>query len=145
VEHYITTGKTEARVTTGGSRPAGLASGWFIEPTVFADVDNDAVIAREEIFGPVLSIIPYSDEANAVAIANDSEYGLGGTVWSADPERATDVARRLRSGTVGVNHYVNEPYAPFGGMKNSGMGRELGPEALHAFQLLRSIYLAPPV
>jgi len=92
----------------------------------------------------VLSLIPYSDDAEAVAIANDSIYGLGGTVWSSDPERATNVARRVRSGTVGVNHYVNDPVAPFGGIKQSGMGREMGPEGLHAFQELKTIYLPPP-
>lgn len=143
VESYIAKGKEEGRLTTGGSRPAGLDQGWFVEPTVFADVDNNATISREEIFGPVLSVIPYGDESEAIAIANDSTYGLGGTVWSADTERATDVARKVRSGTIGVNHYVNEPVAPFGGIKESGMGRELGPEGLHAFQVYKSIYLPP--
>jgi aldehyde dehydrogenase (NAD+) len=145
VEGYIAKGKSEgARMTTGGSRPAGLDKGWFVEPTIFADLDNNATVSREEIFGPVLSLIPYSDEQEAVAIANDSIYGLGGTVWSSDPERATNVARRVRSGTVGVNHYVNDPVAPFGGIKQSGMGRELGPEGLHAFQVYKTIYLPPP-
>ncbi|MEB3030098.1 aldehyde dehydrogenase [[Mycobacterium] nativiensis] len=144
VEGYIAKGKSEgARLTTGGSRPAGLDRGWFLEPTIFADLDNEATISREEIFGPVLSVIPYSDEAEAVALANDSVYGLGGSVWSSDPERATDIARRVRSGTVGVNHYVNDPVAPFGGIKQSGMGRELGPEGLHGFQVYKSIYLPP--
>ncbi|HTY29749.1 MAG TPA: aldehyde dehydrogenase family protein, partial [Mycobacterium sp.] len=110
---------------------------------VFADVDNNAVISREEIFGPVLSVIPYSDENEAIAIANDSPYGLGGTVWSSDTERAANVARKVRSGTIGVNHYVNEPVAPFGGIKDSGMGRELGPEGLDAFQVYKTIYLPP--
>ncbi|MBB3605982.1 acyl-CoA reductase-like NAD-dependent aldehyde dehydrogenase [Mycolicibacterium sp. BK556] len=143
VEGYIAKGKEEGRLTTGGRRPAGLDQGWFVEPTVFADVDNNAIISREEIFGPVLSVIPYSDESEAIAIANDSIYGLGGTVWSSDTQRATDVARKVRSGTVGVNHYVNDPVAPFGGIKSSGMGRELGPEALHAFQVYKTIYLPP--
>ena len=143
VEGYIEKGKSEGgRMTTGGKRP--FDRGWFLEPTIFADVDNNATISREEIFGPVLSLIPYSDDAEAVAIANDSIYGLGGTVWSSDPERATNVARRVRSGTVGVNHYVNDPVAPFGGIKQSGMGREMGPEGLHAFQELKTIYLPPP-
>jgi aldehyde dehydrogenase (NAD+) len=145
VEGYIAKGKSEgARMTTGGSRPAGLDRGWFVEPTVFADLDNDATISREEIFGPVLSLIPYDDEQAAVAMANDSVYGLGGSVWSSDPERAADVARRVRSGTVGVNQYVNDPVAPFGGIKQSGMGRELGPEGLHAFQVYKTIYMPPP-
>ncbi|SPM34814.1 Acyl-CoA reductase or other NAD-dependent aldehyde dehydrogenase [Mycobacterium rhizamassiliense] len=143
VEGYIAKGKQEGRLTTGGSRPPGLDQGWFVEPTVFADVDNNATISREEIFGPVLSVIPYGDESEAIAIANDSDYGLGGTVWSSDIEHAADVARKVRSGTIGVNHYVNEPVAPFGGIKDSGMGRELGPEGLHAFQIHKTIYLPP--
>jgi acyl-CoA reductase-like NAD-dependent aldehyde dehydrogenase len=142
VEGYIEKGKSEGgRMTTGGSRP--FDQGWFLEPTIFADVDNDATVSREEIFGPVLSVIPYTDERDAVVIANDSIYGLGGSVWSSDPERATNVARRVRSGTVGVNHYINDPVAPFGGIKQSGMGRELGPEGLHAFQVAKTIYLPP--
>jgi aldehyde dehydrogenase (NAD+) len=143
VESYIAKGKSEgARMTTGGSRP--FDRGWFLEPTIFADVDNNATVSREEVFGPVLSLIPYADEKEAIAIANDSVYGLGGSVWSSDPERAVNVARRVRSGSVGVNHYVNDPVAPFGGIKQSGMGRELGPEGLHAFQVYKTIYLPPP-
>ncbi len=143
VEGYIAKGKAEgARLTTGGGRPT-IDSGWFVEPTVFADLDNSATIAREEIFGPVLSIIPFRDDAEALAIANDSEYGLGGSVWSSDIDRASALAGKVRSGTVGVNHYSNDPVAPFGGIKNSGMGRELGPEGLHAFQHLHTVYLPP--
>jgi aldehyde dehydrogenase (NAD+) len=141
VERYIATGHAEgARLTTGGGRPH-LERGWFVQPTVFADVVNTATIAREEIFGPVLSVIPYGDVDEAVAIANDSAYGLGGTVWSADLEHATAVARRVQSGTVGVNHYVPDPAAPFGGVKGSGLGREFGPEGLANYELLQSIYL----
>ncbi|PYE12334.1 acyl-CoA reductase-like NAD-dependent aldehyde dehydrogenase [Williamsia limnetica] len=144
VEGYIAKGKSEgARLTTGGKRPAGTDTGWFVEPTVFADLDNNATIAREEIFGPVLTVIPFSDENDALRIANDSEYGLGGSVWSADVSRAAAVAARVKSGTVGVNHYTNDPVAPFGGIKSSGMGRELGPEGLHAFQHLHTVYLPP--
>ncbi len=144
VEGYIAKGKSEgARLTTGGGRPTGLDSGYFVQPTVFADLDNTATIAREEIFGPVLSVIPFNDEAEALAIANDSEYGLGGSVWSSDIERAADLAGRVKSGTVGVNHYTNDPVAPFGGIKSSGMGRELGPEGLYAFQHLHTVYLPP--
>ncbi|UZF57901.1 aldehyde dehydrogenase [Gordonia polyisoprenivorans] len=144
VEGYIAKGKAEGgRMTTGGKRPSSLDAGWFVEPTIFADVDNNATISREEIFGPVLSVIPFRDEAEALAIANDSEYGLGGTVWSADVDHAADIAAKVKSGTVGVNHYTNEPVAPFGGIKNSGMGRELGPEGLHAFQHLHTVYLPP--
>ncbi|WP_036726141.1 aldehyde dehydrogenase [Patulibacter minatonensis] len=142
VEGYIATGRAEgARVATGGGRPAGLDKGFFVEPTVFADVDNTATIAREEIFGPVLSVIPYADVDEAVAIANDSEYGLGGTVWTSDARRGVDVARRVRSGTIGINAYANDPTAPFGGIKSSGIGSELGPEGFAAYQQVKSIYL----
>jgi acyl-CoA reductase-like NAD-dependent aldehyde dehydrogenase len=142
VESYIAKGKADGgRLTAGGGRPDGLDQGWFVEPTIFADVDPKATIAQEEIFGPVLAVIPYSDEHEAVAIANDSDYGLGGSVWTSDPARGASFARKVRSGTVGVNGYVNDPYAPFGGVKASGMGRELGPEGLQPFQLLKTIYL----
>ena len=142
VESYIAKGKADgARITTGGRRPEGFDRGWFVEPTIFAGVDPKATIAQEEIFGPVLAVIPYADEQEAVAIANDSEYGLGGSVWTADPERGASFARKVRTGTIGVNGYVNDPFAPFGGVKASGMGRELGPEGLQPFQLLKTIYL----
>lgn len=145
VESYIEKGRAEgARLTTGGGRPAGLDQGWFVEPTVFADLTNSATIAREEIFGPVLAVIPYEDENEAIAVANDSDFGLGGSVWSADVERATAIARRMRSGTIGVNHYSNDPHAPFGGVKASGLGRELGPEGLEAFRTYKTVYLPPP-
>jgi aldehyde dehydrogenase (NAD+) len=142
VEGYIAQGLAGgAQVTTGGGRPAGRSRGWFVQPTVFANVDNSATIAREEIFGPVLSVIGYDDVDEAVDIANDSDYGLGGSVWTADPERGLDIARRVRTGSIGVNGYALDPGSPFGGVKASGMGRELGPEGLAAFQQLKSIYL----
>ena len=142
VESYIAKGKADGgRITAGGRRPEGFDRGWFVEPTIFAGVDPRATIAQEEIFGPVLAVIPYADEQEAVAIANDSEYGLGGSVWTADPERGASFARKVRTGTIGVNGYVNDPFAPFGGVKASGMGRELGPEGLQPFQLLKTIYL----
>ncbi|MEU7811941.1 aldehyde dehydrogenase [Pseudonocardia sp. NPDC049154] len=145
VEGYIAKGKAEgARITVGGGRPDGLDHGWFVQPTVFADVDNKYTIAQEEIFGPVLSVIPYTDEDQAVAIANDSDYGLGGSVWTRDGERGEAVARRVASGTIGINAYANDPTAPFGGIKASGIGRELGPEGLHGYQQLKTIYLDPP-
>ena len=140
VEGYVKKGKSEARLVAGG-HPTERRRGWFVQPTVFADVSNSAVIAREEIFGPVLSIIRYTDEDDAVNIANDSEYGLGGTVWSADSEHATAVARRVASGTIGVNGYLPDFNAPFGGIKASGLGREMGPESLAAYQQYKSIYL----
>ncbi|MGK2902264.1 MAG: aldehyde dehydrogenase [Mycobacterium sp.] len=145
VESFIAQGRAEgARVTAGGGRPSQLDNGWFVEPTVFADVDNSLSVAREEIFGPVLSLIPYTDVDEAVQIANDSDYGLGGTVWSSDPERAVEVARRVRTGTIGINQYLPDPTAPFGGVKASGLGRELGPEGLAAYEDLKSIYLGAP-
>ncbi|WP_333618100.1 aldehyde dehydrogenase [Dietzia sp.] len=141
VQGYIDAGRSEgARVAAGGGRPAGADAGWFVSPTIFADVDNSATISREEIFGPVLSVIRYDSEDDAVRIANDSEYGLGGSVWSSDPERAKGVASRVRTGTIGVNRYLCDPAAPFGGVKQSGMGRELGREGLAAYQELTSIY-----
>lgn len=145
VEDYIARGKAEgARVVTGGGRPSGFDSGWFVEPTVFADVDPKATIAQEEIFGPVLSIIPYDDVAHATQIANDSAFGLGGSVWTADSERGEAFARTIQSGTFGVNGYANDPVAPFGGVKDSGLGRELGPEGVASFQTTKTIYLDKP-
>lgn len=141
VESYIAIGKQEARLVTGGGRPQDTNRGWFVEPTVFADVDNSDRIAKEEIFGPVLSVIPYDGEDEAVRIANDSEFGLGGSVWSADGAHATDIARRVESGTVGINGYMPSLGAPFGGIKSSGMGREFGPEAISAYQNTKSIYV----
>ncbi|MEV4421237.1 aldehyde dehydrogenase [Patulibacter sp. NPDC049589] len=144
VEGYIARGKADgARVVAGGGRP-DRDTGFFVQPTVFADVAPDAVIAREEIFGPVLSVIPYDTEDEAIAISNSSEFGLGGTVWTQDQERGLAVARRVQTGTIGINHYVNDPAAPFGGNKASGLGRELGPEGMTAFQALQTIYVDPP-
>ncbi|QYB00183.1 aldehyde dehydrogenase (plasmid) [Rhodococcus sp. USK10] len=144
VEDYIELGRAAgATITVGGGRPAGRDTGWFLSPTVFTDVEVDAVIAREEIFGPVLTVIPYRDDDEAVAIANDSAYGLGGTVWTADPERGEALAKRISTGTIGVNFYANDPNAPFGGVRDSGLGRELGPEGLAAVQVLKSIYVRP--
>jgi geranial dehydrogenase len=141
VEGYIAKGRQEARLVVGGGRPRQQAHGWFVEPTVFADVSNAATIAQEEIFGPVLSVIPYRDEADAVRIANDSAYGLGGSVWSRDGQRALAVARRVQTGTIGINGYVPAIGSPFGGVKASGLGRELGPEALGGYQQWKSIYV----
>ncbi|WP_086708376.1 aldehyde dehydrogenase [Streptomyces antimycoticus] len=142
VESYIESGRDSGfTITTGGGRPKGLDRGWFVEPTIFANVDNTASIARDEIFGPVLVVIQYDDIDDAVAIANDSEFGLGGSVWSTDAERGESVARRILTGTVGVNNFLSDPVAPFGGIKSSGIGRELGPEGLVSYQNLQSIYL----
>jgi geranial dehydrogenase len=107
---------------------------------VFAEVSNSAVIAQEEIFGPVLSIIRYRDDDEAIRIANDSAYGLGGSVWSADAARAASVARRVATGSIGINGYLPDLNAPFGGIKASGLGREMGPESVAAYQQLKSIF-----
>jgi len=141
VEKYIALGQEEgARVVVGGSgRPDGLDKGWYVQPTLFANATNDMRIAREEIFGPVLTVIPYEDEADAIRIANDSEYGLAGSVWTADAEHGLDVARRIRTGTLGVNLYAMDFMAPFGGYKASGVGREFGREGLDQYVELKSI------
>lgn len=141
VENYIQLGRSEGKITTGGGRPGSLKQGWFVEPTVFADVSNDARIATEEIFGPVVAIIPYDNDADAVRIANSSEFGLGGTVWSQDEARALAVAKRVSTGTIGINGYAPAVGSPFGGVKASGLGRELGPEALQGYYQLKSTYL----
>lgn len=142
---YIESGKTSgAKLVVGGGVPRNQPRGWFVSPTVFADVHNSDRIAQEEIFGPVLAVIPYDDDEQAVALANDSEFGLAGTVWSTDVGRATEVAREIRTGTVGVNGYQLDIGAPFGGVKASGIGRELGPEGLDEFFDLKSIYQVGP-
>ncbi|WP_428311392.1 aldehyde dehydrogenase [Hydrocarboniphaga sp.] len=142
VEGFIAKGKAEARLVAGGGRPQAQKRGWFVQPTVFSEVSNDSLIAREEIFGPVLAVIPYKDEAEAIRIANDSIYGLGGTVWSADTERALRVANKVQTGTIGINGYALAVGSPFGGVKASGLGRELGPETLSSYQQLRSTYVS---
>ena len=140
VEGYIAKGKQEgARVVMGGGRPAGFAKGYYVEPTIFADVDSKMTIAQEEIFGPVLSILPYETEDDAVRIANDTIYGLAGGVWSGDPERSMRIARRMRTGQVDVNGGKYNPLAPFGGYKQSGIGREFGMFGLEEYFQIKSI------
>ena len=142
VEGYIAKGREEgARVVVGGGRPAGFDKGWYVEPTLFADVDNKMTIAQEEIFGPVLSVIPYDSVDDAVSIANDSNYGLSGSVWTSDPQSGVEIARRVRTGTYGVNGMGMDFASPFGGFKQSGVGRELGPEGLEAFLEFKTIVL----
>ncbi|WP_433196609.1 aldehyde dehydrogenase [Nocardia sp. CA-107356] len=142
VEGYIAKGKEEgARLVLGGGRPADLDRGWFVEPTIFADVDNKSTIAQEEIFGPVLSVIPYETEDEAVAIANDSVYGLAGSVWTTDIEHGAEIAARVRTGTYAINWYAFDPSSPFGGYKTSGLGRENGPEGLDAFCEQKSLLM----
>lgn len=134
VKGYIEKGKAEgATLATGGSRPAELDRGYFIQPTVFGNVDNSSTIGREEIFGPVLSVIPAKDEEDALNIANDTIYGLNASVFTNDVERAYTTARRIRSGTVGQNMMRNEGSIAFGGFKQSGIGREGGVEGLRAY------------
>lgn len=139
---YIRIGQEEgAKVLSGGGRPAGLDRGWYVEPTLFGDVDNSMRIAREEIFGPVVCLIPYGDEAEAVRVANDSEFGLSGSVWTADVEHGIDFARQIRTGTFNVNTFSLDMLGPFGGYKNSGLGREFGPEGLSEYLEHKMIHL----
>lgn len=143
VEGYIQSGVSEgAKLACGGGRPAGFDRGFFIEPTVFTDVEPSMKIFQEEIFGPVVSVITYKDEDDAVMKANDSDYGLSGAVFSADVERGYQVARRLRTGSVTVNAMIVDPKHPFGGYKQSGMGREGGPEGLDNYIETKTIHLA---
>ena len=143
VEGYLKSGKDEgARVVVGGGRPADLPRGWYVEPTVFADVNNGMKIAQEEIFGPVLSVIPYGSDDEAVKIANDSDYGLSGSVWTGGRDRGVEVAKKVRTGTYAVNSgMVIDLKNPFGGFKSSGIGRELGPEGLEAYTEIQTIVL----
>ena len=145
VEGYIALGRREgARVVTGGGRPAAEPRGWFVEPTVFAGVRNDMRIAREEIFGPVVSVLAYDDPEEAVAIADDSDYGLAGSVWTADVDAGVALARRVRTGTFSVNGALQAGDAPFGGFKQSGIGREFGPEGLRLYLEPKAIAVRRP-
>jgi len=143
VRRYIEKGQEEgAKLVAGGTEPPdGLESGYFVRPTVFSEVRPEMTIAQEEIFGPVLSIIPYEDEDEAVEIANSTIYGLDGGVWSADPERAKAFARRMRTGQVQINGATFNPIAPFGGFKQSGSGREYGRYGLEEFLEVKSIQI----
>jgi acyl-CoA reductase-like NAD-dependent aldehyde dehydrogenase len=143
VRGYIQRGESEgAKLVTGGAQPPeGLGEGYFVRPTVFSDVTPEMTIAQEEIFGPVLAIMPYEDEEDAVRIANDSAYGLAGGVWSADEERAKRVAGRIRTGQVEINGGAFNPLAPFGGYKQSGHGREMGRYGVEEFLAAKSLQL----
>ncbi len=142
VRSYQELGKQEARLVSGGGRPKAFEKGFYIEPTIFADIDNSARIAREEIFGPVAAVIPFNDESDAIRIANDSPFGLAAAVWSRDIFRALRTVKALRAGIVWVNHmqptYVE---APWGGYKQSGFGRELGPWGIDEYLEIKQVHI----
>jgi aldehyde dehydrogenase (NAD+) len=130
-----------ARTVRGGrARPPGVGPGWYVTPTLLADVDNAMTVAREEIFGPVVCVIPYDDEEHAVQIANDSPYGLAGSIWTKDRTHGRELANRLRTGMVGINGFAPDLWSPFGGYKESGIGREYGPVGLDSYLEYKSIY-----
>jgi acyl-CoA reductase-like NAD-dependent aldehyde dehydrogenase len=143
VQTYINKGIDEgAKLIFGGpGAPEGLTNGYYVKPTVFSEVNNSMTIAQEEIFGPVLVMIPYDTEDDAVAIANDSPYGLAGAVFSADKDKAIAIAKRMRTGQVEVNGGAFNPNAPFGGYKQSGIGRELGEYGFEEFLQIKSLQL----
>ena len=144
VEGYITAGRDEgAKVAIGGGRPAGLDRGWYVEPTILAAADNTMRSSREEIFGPVVSVIPYADETDAVRIANDSNYGLSSAIFTSDHDRALELALQIRAGTVGINSLAFNIEFPFGGYKESGIGRQHGPESLIEFLETKTIGVTP--
>jgi betaine-aldehyde dehydrogenase len=142
VRSYQEIGKKEAKVASGGGRPAAFSKGYYVEPTIFYDVDNSARIAREEIFGPVCAVIPFKDEKDALKIANDTPYGLAAAVWSRDIYKALRLVKALRAGIVWVNHmqptYVE---APWGGYKQSGFGRELGPWGIEEYLETKQVHI----
>jgi betaine-aldehyde dehydrogenase len=134
VTGYFDIARSEgATAVTGGNRASNMPKGYFVEPTLLANVTNDMRVAREEIFGPVVSVIAYDEVDDAIAIANDSTYGLSGSVWTTDIDRGVDIARQMRTGQVRVNGAALATDAPFGGYKQSGIGREYGPEGLASF------------
>jgi acyl-CoA reductase-like NAD-dependent aldehyde dehydrogenase len=136
-------GEEGAKIVVGGGRAAGQSRGWFVEPTVLANVDNAMRVAREEIFGPVVCVIPYDSEDEAVEIASDSEYGLGGAVYSSDPRRALDLARLIDSGYISVNRYGITSSAPFGGVKRSGIGRGAYDRGIRLAPRVRTSFAKP--
>ena len=142
VADYLKVGQGEAKVAVGGGRPKQFEKGWYIEPTIFYDVDNSARIAQEEIFGPVMSVIPFEDEAEAIRIANETQYGLAAAVWTRDIFKAFRVVKALEAGIVWVNHmqptYVE---APWGGYKASGFGRELGHWGVEEYLETKQVYI----
>jgi len=145
VEGYIGIGRDEgATVKVGGGRPSHMERGWYLEPTLLTNCSNDMRVSQEEIFGPVAVAIPHDGIDDAIAIANDSPFGLSGTVWTEDEEAALDVARRVRTGTFSLNTYTVDPTTPFGGYKQSGIGREMGVEGLEGFVEYKSVAVSGP-
>ncbi len=139
---YIEKGRQEgATLVTGGGRPKDMNRGYYVEPTIFTNVEPDMTIAKEEIFGPVVSVMPYDDEEDAIRIANESTYGLSGAVFTKDPEKGLALARRIRTGNVTVNGLNLQVTVPFGGYKQSGIGRVGGPEGLEGYQEIKTVYL----
>lgn len=139
VQDYIRSGQQQgARVVVGGA-DSPAPRGWYVRPTLFTDAENGMRIAREEIFGPVLTVLTYADEDDAIRIANDSDYGLAGSVWTADTAHGLEIAARVRTGTYGINMYMLDISTPFGGFKHSGIGREFGPEGLDEYVELQSV------
>ena len=144
VEHYVDLARKEgATIATGGRRPPHLDRGWFYEPTLITNADNDMRVSREEIFGPVASLIPHRGEDDAVRIANDSELGLAGSVFTKDTEHGFEIARRVRTGTFSVNTFAADLGSPFGGYKKSGLGREHGPYAVQEYLVTKTISIDP--
>ncbi|MGB1807604.1 MAG: aldehyde dehydrogenase family protein [Porticoccaceae bacterium] len=144
VKECIAMGVSEgARIVTGGGTPSHLEPGYFIEPTLLADVNNNMRVAREEIFGPVVCAIPYKDEEDAIRIANDSDLGLSGSLWTSDIEKGLEIGRAIQVGNFSINCFSMDVAAPFGGYKSSGLGRELGEEGLQDYLEFKSINLPP--
>lgn len=144
IESYVESARSEGgQITTGGKRPS-MDSGWYVQPTIIGHVSSRMTVFQKEIFGPVICVVPYRDENDAIDLANNSAYGLAGTVWTGDEDRGVGFARQIRAGTVGVNGIRLDPAIPFGGFKKSGYGRELGPEGLAAYLEQHTIHLPLP-
>ncbi|BCI86777.1 hypothetical protein NIIDMKKI_19830 [Mycobacterium kansasii] len=139
VQDYIRSGRQQGACIVVGGDDSPADRGWYVRPTLFTGATNDMRIAREEIFGPVLTVLTYRDEEHAIRIANDSDYGLAGSVWTADTAHGLEIAARIRTGTYGINMYMLDISTPFGGFKKSGIGREFGPEGLAEYAELQSV------